>query len=53
MVEGNSIRGTSRLVDVSPLTVLRYLELAGLACARFHDENVRDVKAKWVECDEI
>jgi IS1 family transposase len=53
MVEGNSIRGIARLVDVSPVTVLRQLELAGLACARFHDENVRNVKARRVECDEI
>ena len=53
MVEGNSIRGIGRLVDVSPVTVLRYLELAGAACAAFHDENVRGVKAKRVECDEI
>lgn len=53
MVEGNSIRGIARLVDVSPVTVLRYLELAGTACATFHDENVRNVKAKRVECDEI
>jgi IS1 family transposase len=53
MVEGNSIRGIARLVDVSPVTVLRYLELAGLACAAFHDENVRGVKSRRVECDEI
>jgi IS1 family transposase len=53
MVEGNSIRGIARLVDVSPVTVLRYLELAGLACAAFHDETVRGVKARRVECDEI
>lgn len=53
MVEGNSIRGIARLVDVSPVTVLRYLEKAGLACAAFHDENVRGVKARRVECDEI
>src|SRR6202167_595886 len=53
LVEGNSIRGTARLVDVSPVTVLRYLELAGFACAKFHDENVRGVKASRVECDEI
>jgi len=53
LVEGNSIRGTARLVDISPVTVLRYLELAGAACAAFHDENVRGVKAKRVECDEI
>ena len=53
MVEGNSIRGIARLVDVSPVTVLRYLELAGAACAKFHDENVRNVKTQRVECDEI
>ncbi len=53
MVEGNLIRGIARLVDVSPVTVLRYLELAGLACAGFHIGNVRGVKARRVECDEI
>ncbi len=53
VVEGNSIRGIARLVDVSPVTVLRYLELAGTACAAFHDENVHGVKAQRVECDEI
>jgi IS1 family transposase len=53
MVEGNSIRGIARLANVSPVTVLRYLELAGNACADFHDKNVRNVKAQRVECDEI
>src|SRR5260221_2595645 len=53
MVEANSIRGIARLVDVSPVTVLRYLELAGEACATFHDEKVRVVSAKRVQCDEI
>lgn len=53
MVEGNSIRGIARLVDVSPVTVLRYLELAGDACMGHHDRAVRGVKATRVECDEI
>lgn len=53
MVEGNSIRGTARLVDVSPVTVLRQLELAGLACSEFHDKAVHDVKARRIQCDEI
>lgn len=53
MVEGNSIRGIARLVDVSPVTVLRYLELAGTSCAAFHNENVRGVKSQRIECDEI
>src|SRR5580693_3002226 len=53
MVEGNSIRGISRIVDVSPVTVLRLLEQAGAACMAHHDKAVRNVKASRVECDEI
>lgn len=53
MVEGNSVRGIARLVDVSPVTVLRYLELAGIACLEFHDRTVRGVRSKKVQCDEI
>lgn len=53
MVEGASVRGIARLVDVSPVTVLRYLALAGTACAEFHDANVQNVKARRVQCDEI
>lgn len=53
MVEGNSVRGIARLADVSPVTVLRQLELAGKACAEFHDATVRNVKAHRIECDEI
>jgi IS1 family transposase len=53
MVEGGSIRGIARVVDVSPVTVLRQLELAGKACAEFHDRAVRNVRAQKVQCDEI
>jgi IS1 family transposase len=53
LVEGNSIRGTARLADVSPVTVLRLLEQAGEACMAHHDAAVRGVKAQRVECDEI
>lgn len=53
MVEGGSIRGIARVADVSPVTVLRYLALAGAACAEFHDTTVRNVKARRVQCDEI
>jgi IS1 family transposase len=52
MVEGNSVRGIARLVDVSPVTVLRYLALAGEACAKFHDSAVRNLKIRRAECDE-
>lgn len=53
MVEGNSVRGIARLVDVSPVTVLRYLALAGDACAKFHDSAVRNLKIRHASADEI
>ena len=53
LVEGNSIRATSRIVDVSKNTVTKLLEDAGKVCAAYHDEYVRSVKAKHVQADEI
>ena len=53
LVEGNSIRATARIADVSKNTVNKLLIDAGKACEKFHDENVRDVKASVIQCDEI
>lgn len=53
LVEGNSIRATSRIADVSKNTVTKLLEDAGKACAAYHDENVKGVEAKHVQADEI
>lgn len=53
LCEGVSMRAISRMTGVSINTVSKMLVDAGLACARFHDENVRGVKAKKVQCDEI
>lgn len=53
LVEGNSIRATSRVADVSKNTVIKLLIDAGKACSKYHDENVRNVKASVVQCDEI
>lgn len=47
------MRAISRVVDVSINTVTKLLIDAGLACATFHDQAVRGVKAKRVQCDEI
>ncbi len=47
------MRAISRVADVSINTVTKLLIDAGLACARYHDEAVRNVKAKRVQCDEI
>jgi IS1 family transposase len=53
MVEGNGIRAIARMVDVSPVTVLRYLALAGEACADFHDATVRGLEIRRCSADEI
>jgi len=53
LCEGQSMRATARLADVSFNTVAKLLIDAGKVCADLHDENVRDVKASRVQCDEI
>jgi len=53
LCEGSSMRSISRVCDVSINTVSKLLIDAGNACAAFHYEHVRKVKAKRVQCDEI
>lgn len=53
LVEGNSLRATSRLVDVSINTVTKLLIDVGSACRKYHDQNVKGVISKRVQCDEI
>jgi len=53
LCEGSSMRSVSRVTRVSINTVSKLLIDAGLACAAFHDANVRNVTAKAVRCDEI
>jgi IS1 family transposase len=53
LCEGSSMRSISRVCDVSINTVTKLLIDAGRVCAAFHDEKVRGVKAKRVQCDEI
>ena len=53
LCEGASMRSVSRVADVSINTVSKLLGDAGKACATFHDDTVREVRAKRVQCDEI
>ncbi len=53
LVEGNSIRSTCRICDVSIHTVLKLLVDAGKACLQFHNDTVIGIKAEKVQCDEI
>lgn len=53
LVEGSSMRSISRTVGISINTVTKLLVEAGEACAAYHDETVRNVKASRIQCDEI
>ena len=53
LVEGNSLRATSRLADVSINTVTKLLIDLGCACAQYHHENVRNLRVRRIQCDEI
>ena len=53
LVEGMSMRATSRATKVSINTVTKMMVDAGEACAAYHDETVRNVTAQRVQCDEI
>lgn len=53
LCEGSSMRSVSRVADVSINTVSKLLVEAGEACVALHDQHVRNVKAKKVQCDEI
>jgi IS1 family transposase len=53
LVEGNSIRGTCRMIGVDKKTVLRLLADVGDACALYHFENVMGVKSQRIQCDEV
>jgi len=52
LVEGSSLRATSRIADVSINTVTKLLVDVG-NCGKFHNEIVQKVASKRVPCDEI
>ena len=53
LVEGASLRATSRIADVSINTVTKLLVDVGAACQKFHDEKVVNVNSKRIQGDEI
>jgi IS1 family transposase len=53
LVEGSSMRSISRVVGVSINTVAKLQAEAGEACIDYHDENVKGLNCKRVQCDEI
>lgn len=53
LVEGNSIRSTSRMTGVARNTVTKLLIDLGQACMVYHDQHVCDVTVRRLQCDEI
>lgn len=53
LVEGNSLRSISRLCDVSINTVTKLLVDVAAAAMEYHDNNVRNVRVRRLQCDEI
>jgi IS1 family transposase len=53
LVEGTSLRATSRLADCSINTVTKLLIDAGKACAAYQDKALRNLPCKRIQVDEI
>lgn len=53
LVEGSSLRATSRLADVSINTVTKLLVDLGNACSEFQDKALRNLPCKRLQLDEI
>lgn len=53
LVEGCSIRSTSRITGVHPQTILNLLTVAGEKCERLMTERICGLRVKEVQCDEL
>ena len=53
LVEGNSLRATARMADVSRNTVDKLLRDVGQACLDYQDKHLRDLPCRNAQCDEI
>jgi IS1 family transposase len=53
LCEGASMRSISRVTGASINTIAKLLKEAGESCIDFHDEHVRGLNCKRIECDEI
>ncbi len=53
LVEGSSMRATTRMCGVSINTVTKLLIDVGTACAAYQDKTLRNLPCKTIQCDEI
>ncbi len=52
LVDGNSVRATARITDVSKPTILKLLADVGTVCSAYQDEHLRGLTCKRIQCDE-
>jgi hypothetical protein len=53
IVEGTSINATCRMTEVAKHTVLKVPKDLGCAAASYHHTNVRNLRVRRIQCDEI
>src|SRR5579862_7767889 len=53
LVEGCSIRATVRMTGASKNTIAKLLVELGTACSKYMDENLKNLKCKRLQVDEI
>jgi hypothetical protein len=53
LVEGNSLRATARMCDVSFNTIFKLVPEIGRACMKYQDSTPRNLTCRRIECDEI
>lgn len=53
LVEGCSVRATSRMTGVCKQAILKLLVEVGDACAKYQDATIRNINAKRIQVDEI
>jgi hypothetical protein len=53
LVEGNSIRSTVRMTGVAKNTVIKLVLDRADACAAYPDRQVRNLRVRRLQCDEI
>ena len=53
LVEGNSIRATSRMTGVSKVTILKLLGTIGKTCAEYQNKIFKNLPCIHIQCDEI
>jgi hypothetical protein len=53
LVEGNSLRATTRMTGIRRTTILKLLVDLGKPCSEYQDKAFRNLTCKRVQCDEI